>query len=168
MQNWLTNRPISKDKIINLLATAKQQQLLPNEVFTMLTGLVNIADIKVKNIMTGRNSIVYFTTADTLETMLPILQQHTYGKYPYFNQQADEVLGMLYTKDIQTAALQQQFDLKEITRKITYVPENQTVGSLLKELTTNGDKMVVVVDEFGSVVGIATITDILKRLWSKK
>ena len=80
----------------------------------------------------------------------------------------DEVLGILLAKDLLALALddhdRRKFDIKDVLRPATFVPESKRLNVLLKEFRENRNHMAIVVDEYGAMEGIVTLEDVLEEI----
>ena len=124
----------------------------------------NLGDRKIGSIMTHRSDLVWLEANDSIETVRNKVKQHVYTVYPVAEGELDNVIGVVYLKDLFGKIDQPDFSLKSITRSPEYLPENQSVYNALGHLKDDHIKYGLVIDEFGSIQGIVTLKDIVNAL----
>lgn len=124
----------------------------------------NLGDRNIGSIMTYRNDLVWLDITDSNEAIRDKVEENLYNIYPVANEKFDNILGVVYLKDLFGKIDRPGFDLKEIIRPAQFLPENLSVYNALAIFKTNRVKYGIVTDEFGGVEGIVTLKDILEGL----
>ena len=124
----------------------------------------NLGDRNVGSIMTYRNDLVWLDITDSNEAIGEKVQQNLYNIYPVADGKFDNMLGVVYLKDLFGKIDKPGFDLKTVIRPAQYIPENLSVYNALALFKSHRVKYGVVTDEFGGVEGIVTLKDILEGL----
>jgi CBS domain containing-hemolysin-like protein len=95
-----------------------------------------------------------------------MMLEHGYSRIPVFHEDLDEVVGVVFAKDVLKALHQGQMDipLADIVRPAHFVPESKKVADLLKEMQKEKFHQALVTDEYGSVTGIVSLEDLLEEL----
>jgi len=131
----------------------------------MIEGVLQVSQMRVRDIMIPRIQMVVVPKAEELESILPLVSEFGHSRYPVIDGDRSKVVGILLAKDLLSKVLQNK-NLKvcEIMRTVSVVPESKRLNVLLKELRTQGNHMAIVVDEYGQAAGLVTIEDILEEI----
>lgn len=124
----------------------------------------NLGDRKVGSIMTHRSDMVWLDLNDSLENIKQLVEANLYNVYPVSSGRLDNLLGVVYLKDLFGKLETPGFSLQHVIRPAQYVPENQTVYNALEQIKQTRVHSAIVTDEFGSVQGIVTLKDIMVGL----
>ena len=124
----------------------------------------NLGDRKVGSIMTHRSDMVWLDLNDSLENIKQLVEANLYNVYPVSSGRLDNLLGVVYLKDLFGKLDTPGFSLQHVIRPAQYVPENQTVYNALEQIKQTRVHSAIVTDEFGSVQGIVTLKDIMVGL----
>ena len=145
------------------------QGLIEEEGRKLLQSIVDFGDTLVREVMTPRPDMVAISADATLADVRRLFQEQEYSRIPVFGDNLDNILGLLYVKDLihvreasESASLQR--DLPQLIRPATFVPETKRVAELLKEFQQKQTQIAIIVDEYGGTAGLATIEDLLEEL----
>jgi len=152
---------ISIDDLSNALE--KTSEVTENE--TILKGIVKFGNIDVHTIMTPRTDVEAVDVATGMSELIANINEWGYSRIPVFVDSPDNVKGILYVKDLlpyieETNA----FPWQMLIRDAYFVPENKKIDDLLKEFQEKKIHMAVIIDEYGGMVGIVTLEDILEEI----
>lgn len=162
----LFTRPRTRDQLLDLLRDVESHTLLDADALAMIEGVVQVADMKVRDIMIPRSQMVVVSEDQELQTFLPIIIQSTHSRFPVIGDDKDEVIGILHAKDLLSYTMNnaKDFDILDILRPVVVVPESKRLDVLLKEFRIKRHHMAIVVDEYGGVAGLVTIEDVLEQI----
>lgn len=173
-RNWLERlshlfggEPQDREQLIELLKDAKQRALLDTDALSMMEGVLQVADLRVRDIMIPRAEMVYIRRDDPLERVLEITVRSAHSRFPVTGEDKGEVVGVLLAKDLLTFCVEnarRPFNIRELLRPTVFVPESKRLNVLLKEFRASRNHMAVVVDEYGSAAGLVTIEDVLEQI----
>ncbi|MBN2344614.1 MAG: HlyC/CorC family transporter [Deltaproteobacteria bacterium] len=135
----------------------------------LLANTIEFTMTMVKEIMIPRTEMVGLDQESTLEAALDSIIESGHSRLPVFDQNPDNIVGILYAKDLLTCMRKKDYPtenlVKNITRKDTfYAPETQKISELLTDMRRRSSHMAIVVDEFGGTAGIITLEDIIEEL----
>ena len=162
-----TGEPKSKEQLVEVLNDAEDRDLIKPETKQMIEGVLEVSDMRVRDIMIPRSQMITLDINDPLEKSLPIIVDSGHSRFPVINEDIDNIEGILLAKDLLAYAFNQQQEectIAKIIRPSIKVPESKKVEPLLKEFRSNRYHMAVVVDEYGGVSGVVTIEDILELI----
>ena len=163
----LTPEPKNKDQLVDILNDAQERDLINPETQQMIKGVLDVSEMRVRDIMIPRSQMVTIDINHSLEEFLPIILESGHSRFPVVNEDIDHVDGILLAKDLLAFGFNPQndnFSLSDIIRPAIIVPESKKVEPLLKEFRSNRYHMAIVVDEYGGVSGLITIEDILEQI----
>ena len=162
-----TGEPKNKDALVEVLNDAEDRDLIKPETKLMLKGVLEVSDLRVREIMIPRSQMVTLDLNLPIEEIIPIILESGHSRFPVVNENIDDIEGILLAKDM----LAYGFNLKEedciladIMRPAIVIPESKKVEPLLKEFRSQRYHMAIVVDEYGGVSGLVTIEDILELI----
>jgi len=159
--------PKNKDELVEVLKDAQDRELINPETKLMIEGVLEVSEMRVRDIMLPRSQMVTIDRSHCLTEFLPIILESGHSRFPVVNEDIDHVDGILLAKDLLAFgfnALHDDFSLADIIRPAIIVPESKKVEPLLKEFRSNRYHMALVVDEYGGVSGLITIEDILEQI----
>lgn len=132
----------------------------------ILRGVINFSQLRVKQVMTSRVDVVGFDIQSTWEDILEAIDENRYSRLPVYQDSFDQIVGLLYIKDLIPYLDQKQPDVvwQNMLRDPYYVPESKKIDDLLKEFQEKKVHMAIVVDEYGGSSGIVTLEDILEEI----
>ena len=161
-----TNNLASKEEIGEAIDLTVKGDMNANEEIDILKSIVNFGDVSVKQIMQPRVDVIAVDFQSTYKELLQVLQKSGYSRIPVYNENFDQITGLLYVKDL-LGHLEEEndYEWQELLRtEILYVPESKKIDDLLKEFQAKRLHMAVVVDEYGGTSGIVTLEDIMEEI----
>ena len=138
--------------------------------------LIDLADHSAREIMTPRNNIVSVPIDASLEDVLSVFAEHKYTRIPIYEDRPELIIGILHYKDLLRLGEERRFSheprrsakpfrLRRFLRKPLVVPETKPLNQLIDEFRTSHTHMALVVDEFGTIVGLVTLEDVLEQVF---
>jgi CBS domain containing-hemolysin-like protein len=150
-----------------LLRQGERSGVLEAEEQKMIDKVFDFADTPVEDVMVPRPDIVALPVSLTPAEAIEQVLQHPYTRYPVYDGELDDVLGILHVRRL-FVALQNgasaSTDLRSLLYPAHLVPETKRLGQLLAELRRQKAHMAIVVDEYGSVAGLVTLEDLLEEI----
>lgn len=129
---------------------------------TMIEGIGELTDKTVKEIMVPRVDVQFISSDIALEELYSIIQEQGYSRYPVYEQTIDNIVGVLYAKDILRHGIQNDFDAKTLMRMPYFIPESKHLDDLLREFKMRKVHIAIAIDEYGGVSGIVCLEDVLE------
>jgi magnesium and cobalt transporter len=161
------HEPRNRQELLEVLREAHQNKLLDSEALAIVEGAIQVADLQVRDIMVPRSQMVSIKAAQTPQEFLPAIVDSAHSRYPVIGESIDDVIGILLAKDLLPLILEngsKPFNIKDLLRPATFVPESKRLNVLLREFRANHNHMAVVIDEYGGVAGLVTIEDVLEQI----
>ncbi|EZH84377.1 HlyC/CorC family transporter [Ectopseudomonas composti] len=161
------HEPRNRQELLEVLREAHQNKLLDSEALAIVEGAIQVADLQVRDIMVPRSQMISIKASQTPREFLPAIIDAAHSRYPVVGESLDDVIGILLAKDLLPLVLlgeQPNFNIKDLLRPATFVPESKRLNVLLREFRANHNHMAVVIDEYGGVAGLVTIEDVLEQI----
>lgn len=162
-QAFSGGEPKSLDELHQVLAAARDSELIDDDTHQMLEGALEVSAAQVRDAMIPRGQMVVVPANGDLKTVLGIITDSGHSRFPVVRDDKDEVLGILLAKDV-LKFFEAPFDLMSVVREASFIPESKRLNLLLKEFRSGRTHMAIVVDEFGGVAGLITIEDVLEEI----
>ncbi len=161
----LSGDPQDKEDLLEILRDAQKKHLLDADALLMIEGVLQVNEMRARDIMIPRVQMVVVPKEAELETIIPQVLEFGHSRYPVIDGDKSKVVGILMAKDLLAYALQKKdVKVEEIMRSVSIVPESKRLNVLLKEFRTERHHMAIVVDEYGMAAGLVTIEDILEQI----
>ena len=154
-----------KTKKENQTQEEVQQEILAEEKNDMIQGVEELSATTVKEVMVPRIDVDFIPLETVEEELLQKISESGHSRIPVYEGSIDNVVGILYVKDlIKILASKQAVDLEKIIRKPYFVPESKHIDSLLREFKRRHVHIAVAIDEYGGISGIVCMEDIIEEI----
>ena len=135
------------------------------EEHVMLSGIVSFVNTEVQEIMKPRVDMTALDIKDDYETVKRTIIESGFSRIPVYEEDMDNIRGTLYVKDLLPYINNDRdFAWQQLIRKPFFVPEHKKINDLLADFQTNKIHMAVVVDEYGSTLGLVSLEDIIEEI----
>jgi len=162
-----TSEPaVTEEEIKEWIDVGKEDGTIEQGEQEMLYSVLEFADTTAREIMTPRVDVTLMEDTVTFEEAIRIFNETGFSRIPVYHDQIDNITGILNVKDVFSAMVSHRKDstIKEVMYDPMFVPETKKIDDLLKELQVHRVQMAIVIDEYSSFVGIATVEDILEEI----
>jgi CBS domain containing-hemolysin-like protein len=159
----------SEAELRELVDIAQARDLIEAEEREMIHSVFELGDTIVKEVMVPRTEMVYIERDKTLRQAVSLALRSGFSRIPVVGEDVDDVVGILYLKD----AIRRMYDnsnaqtsenVDTLMRPPTFCPDSKPVDELLREMQMTRSHVVIVIDEFGGIAGLATIEDVLEEI----
>jgi magnesium and cobalt transporter len=154
------------EEIHDLMNEGQAKGLISDEESDMVYGVLDLKETEAHSIMIPRTEISSASISSTLGEVIKLVSDCGHTRIPFCKDSIDEIVGILHAKDLLKLWGEDASSLipNEILRKPYFVPENQMVSELLRDLKAKKTHLAIVTDEYGGTAGIITIEDILEEI----
>ena len=162
-----SDEPTDTNSLLELLRNAAQDQVLDGQALSMIEGALQVSSMQVKDIMIPRPKVVSVPVDTPTEEIVRLVSQSSHSRLPVLGESVDDIKGILLAKDLLQVNLEnrnENFEIRNIIRPVTFVSEDKRLNILLKEFRETRQHMAIVNDEYGSICGIVTIEDVLEQI----
>ena len=165
LTHFISGEPEDRDDLLELLRTAQKRQLIELEALSMIEGVLQVSELRVRDITVPRSQMVVVPQDAEIETIFPLVVESAHSRYPVIGEDRTEVVGILLVKDLLLHSLRNRRQLvREVMRPALFVPESKRLNVLLREFRATRSHMAIVVDEYGAAAGLVTIEDVLEQI----
>jgi putative hemolysin len=157
---------VTEEEIKEWIDVGKEDGTIEQGEQEMLYSVLEFADTTAREVMTPRVDVTLIEDTVTFEEAIRIFNETGFSRIPVYHDRIDNITGILNVKDIFSAMVSHRKDstVKEVMYDPMFVPETKKIDDLLKELQVHRVQMAIVIDEYSSFVGIATVEDILEEI----
>jgi len=157
---------VSEGDIRSMAEVGHEEGSIEEDEKELIHSIFEFGDTIVREVMVPRPDIVCIEDTQTLRDVQALVLEHGYSRIPVFHEDLDDVLGVVFAKDVLKALHQGKVDmpLTEVAREARYVPESKKAADLLREMQKEKFHQALVTDEYGSVTGIVSLEDLLEEL----
>lgn len=155
---------MTRDEMRYMLET---EGVFEEDELEMLQGIFSLDTKVAREVMVPRTSSFMVDINDSVEEILTEILAENYSRIPVYNEDKDKVVGILHTKNLLKCAYKYGFetmDIKQILQEPLFVPETVFIDDLLYELKKTQNQMAILLDEYGGVVGLVTLEDLLEEI----
>jgi CBS domain containing-hemolysin-like protein len=154
----------SEDEIKALLRLSHKHGELSRSEHRLINAVFEFDDTVVRRVMQPRADIIFFDINRSFAECQSLAKKNKHSRYPLCDGSLDSVLGIVHIKDLIDVSSEAQNILRSITRPVNYVPETIRISLLLRQFQETHQQMALVVDEYGTVIGCATLEDVLEQI----
>lgn len=157
---------ITEDSIKTYIVQGKEDGAIEEEEQEMIHSIIDFTDTTAKEILTPRTSIFALEEGKCLGEVWDDIIEQGFSRIPVYEEQIDNVTGILYSKDLLKFDRTRDKDVKvkEIKREAYFIPGTKTLIELLEEFREKQNHMAIVIDEYGGTLGLVTIEDLLEEI----
>ncbi len=130
----------------------------------MLSGILSFINTEVEEIMHSRVDITAININESYENVKKVIMESGFSRIPVYENSLDEIRGVLYVKDLLPHIGKEEFEWQKLLRKPYFVPEHKMINDLLEEFQSSKVHLAIVVDEYGSTLGLVSLEDIIEEI----
>ena len=163
----VTEAKYSEDEVVSMLESGQESGELKEEGMKMITSIFAFDDMLAYEVMTPRTDVFSIDINEPSEEYIDELMELRYSRIPVYEDDSDNIIGILYIKDYLIKAREDGFDnvdIRSILRKPYFVPETKKIDTLFVELQQTKQHIAILIDEYGGFSGIVTMEDIIEEV----
>lgn len=159
---------LTEEEMKAMISIGEEEGALEKEEKEMLHKVFAFGDKKVTEAMVPRTEIVAIPEDAIIADVLSRVSEEGYSRYPVIMENVDNIIGVLYVKDILRKMAKEEISpntpIRNVIRDAYYIPESKMVTSLLDEMQKNKFQIAIVLDEHGGTAGLITLEDIMEEI----
>lgn len=156
---------VTREEIEHLITEARETGGVTTDEQEFIRNVFEFSQTQVRKVMVPRPRIAGLDLERSREEILQVVLESQYSRFPVYRGEIENVVGFIHAKDLLSAAVRSPvFDPEKVLRPSFFVPESKKVNDLLQEMQSRHLHMAMVVDEYGSLSGLATTEDLLEEL----
>ena len=162
-----SDEPTDTNSLLELIRNAKQDQVLDADALSIIEGALQVSNMQVRDIMIPKAQVITVNAKLSKQEILEIITSASHSRFPVVEETVEHISGILLAKDLLPMLISDgdsKFDVKDMARPATVVPESKRLNVLLKEFRQTRQHMAFVIDEYGDMSGVVTIEDVLEQI----
>lgn len=160
---------ITEQDILSYVNVGEAEGVIEAEEKDMIESMVTFGETCAREVMTPRTSVFAIEGNKSINDVWEDITTLGYSRIPVYKDVMDEVIGILYIKDLLNAVKEGNINkpVKEFVRKAHFVPETKSIIRILEDFKTQKVHMAIVIDEYGGTVGVVTIEDLIEEIFGE-
>ena len=159
----------SEEQLLSMVDEATELEVLEEVDRELIHSIFEFSDTVVREVMIPRTDMVTVDADATMGTAMGLFLSKGFSRMPVIGEDIDEVLGVLYLRDVARVVYEQTLDAAtlaaaELARPAVFVPESQKADSLLRQMQLESNHLAMVVDEYGGIAGLVSLEDLIEEL----
>lgn len=159
-----SNDAVTDEELKSLVDEAEEDGTLKEDESELLRSALEFDDLKVEDILVPRVDVIAVSKDSSVEEILQVFKNNSYSRLPVYDGTIDHVVGLIHERDFYNAYLRGDKEIGHVVQEISFTTEYTRISALLKQLQREKIHMAAVSDEYGGLVGIVTLEDILEEL----
>ena len=155
---------VSEEDIVLMLDAGADEGTLNEDDIEYIKNVFKLDKLTAEDVMTPRKALISLTVNSEREEIIDIIKNEGYSRIPVFDEDVEHVVGILRTRDYLLNYNSKDFSLQSILHTPVFVPETVNLDVLFKDMQTQHNHLVVVINEYGETAGIVTMEDILEEI----
>jgi magnesium and cobalt transporter len=165
ISHLVSGEPRNIDELLDELRTAQANGLLSNDTLSMVEGAIEVADLRVRDVMIARTHMVSLPVDAPVAEIVRRVIESGHSRFPVHANDSEEIIGILLAKDLLKCFVDgAPCNIRALLRPSVMIPESKKLNILLKEFRLSRNHMAIVVDEYGAISGVITIEDVLEEI----
>lgn len=162
------NDQISEQELRYMIDTGTKQGTINEQESQMINSVFEFNDITAEEVMTPRTEVFMLDINEPLDNYLNEIIYSKYSRIPFYEDDIDNIIGVLYIKDLLISAKEIGFEnikIRDILRPAYFVPTLKKIDILFRELQSSKTHLAILIDEYGGFAGIVTIEDLMEEIF---
>ncbi len=155
---------VTDEELLSLVEEAEESGTLKEDESELVRSALEFDDLKVEDILVPRVDVYAVAEDATMEEVREIFQKTGYSRLPVYKETIDNVIGLIHERDFFGGYIKGETEIGHLVQEIVFTTEYTRISGLLKQLQKQKIHMAAVSDEYGGLVGIVTLEDILEEL----
>lgn len=155
---------LSEEEVKTMLDIGEEDGAIEEDEKEMMVGVLKLDYTMVKSVMTPEEDMVCMEANQSVDSAVELIKRHGYSRIPVFEGTKDNIVGILYAKDLLIKANGRNISLKELMKTPYFVSETKRVDDLLKEFRKGKFHIAIAVDEGGRTKGLVSLEDLLEEI----
>ena len=155
---------VTDEELLSFVEEAEESGALKEDESELVRSALEFDDLKVEDILVPRVNVYAADIESTMEEVCELFKKTGYSRLPVYKDTIDNVVGVIHERDFFVGYLGGEKEIGHLVQEIAFTTEHTRISALLKQLQKQKIHMAAVSDEYGGLVGIVTLEDILEEL----
>ncbi len=158
-------KTMTEGELVALVDIGTEEGEIKEHEQKMIQNVLEFTDISAKEVMVPVTQMAALQVDTPLDAVLEVLVTEHFSRYPVYGKDLNDILGVLYQKDVLTALTKkQEVDIRSLLHRAYFVPETTKISAILKVMQRGRTHLAIVVNEYGAISGMVTIEDLIEEL----
>lgn len=155
---------MTEEELLTIIDVSKEEGVIEDEEHEMINNLFDFGDSQAKTVMVPRIDMVFADVNSTYDELLAIFKDNMFTRLPVYEENTDNVIGILNMKDLLLCADRENFSIRDIIREPYFTYEHKNTAELFVEMRKSSISLAIVLDEYGATAGLITLEDLLEEI----
>ena len=155
---------ITEDELRTIVDVSREEGVIETDEHEMISNVFDFGESQAKDVMIPRIDMTSVSVDSTFDEIVEVFRKDKYTRLPVYEKSVDNVIGIINVKDLLLCEDKSTFSVRNILRKPYYTYEFKHISELMDELKKTSNNFTIVVDEYGSTVGMITLEDLLEEI----
>lgn len=157
-------KKITEAELRTFVKVSHEEGIIENNEKQIINNLFDFGDSKAKDVMIPKIDMTVADASFSYEEIINLFKETQYTRIPIYENDTDNIIGILNIKDIILSPADEGFDIKKLMREVFFTYEHKNTSDLFKEMQQSSNSMAIVLDEYGAAVGMITTEDLLEEI----
>ena len=155
---------MTEEELLTIIDVSKEEGVIEDEEHEMINNLFDFGDAQAKAVMVPRIDMVFADVNSTYDELLSIFKDNMFTRLPVYEENTDNVIGILNMKDILLCTDRENFSIRKFLREPYFTYEHKNTAELFIEMRKSSISLAIVLDEYGATAGLITLEDLLEEI----
>ena len=155
---------MTEEELLTIIDVSKEEGVIEDEEHEMINNLFDFGDSQARAVMIPRIDMVFADVNSTYDELIGIFKDNMFTRLPVYEENTDNVIGILNMKDLLLCADKSRFSIREIIREPYFTYEHKNTAELFMEMRKSSISLAIVLDEYGATAGLITLEDLLEEI----
>ena len=154
-----------EEEILSMVEEGHEQGIIEETEAEMISNIFEFSDKEAKDIMTSRQKIIAVESTITVDEALKYVLENSFSRYPVYEEDIDNVIGVIHLKDLMAAYLKDpEARITEVMDEPIFIHPTFNISKLLQKMQNEKIHMAIIVDEYGQTEGLVAMEDIIEEI----
>lgn len=155
---------ITEEELRTFVKVSHEEGVIESDEKQIINNLFDFGDSKAKDVMIPKIDMTIADVCSSYSQIIQLFRETQYTRIPIYENDADNIIGVLNIKDLILAPSETKFNIRNIMREPFYIYEHKNTSELLKEMQKSSQSIAIVLDEYGAAIGMITTEDLLEEI----
>lgn len=155
---------MTEEELLTIIDVSKEEGVIEDEEHEMINNLFDLGDAQAREVMIPRIDMIFADVNNTYDEVIEIFKANMFTRLPVYEENTDNVIGILNMKDLLLCPDKEQFSIRDIIREPYFTYEHKNTAELLMEMRKASISLAIVLDEYGATAGLITLEDLLEEI----